>query len=74
MDKPGVLHAISEILSDLDISVDSFNQKGHEEGKFVPIFLVTHQATEKNIREAVKRIENWKQLKMRSFSLDYFKK
>lgn len=63
MDKPGVLHAISEILSDLDISVDSFNQKGHEEGKFVPIYLVTHQATEKNIREAVKRIENLETIK-----------
>lgn len=58
MDKPGVLHAISGILSDLDISVDSFSQKGHEEGEFVPIFIVTHQATEKNIQKAVKHIED----------------
>lgn len=57
-DKPGVLHAISRILSDLDISVDSFSQKGHGKDKYVPLFMVTHQATEKNIQEAVKRIED----------------
>lgn len=62
-DKSGVLHAISGILSDLDISVDSVSQKGYEEGEFVPIFMVTHQATEKNIQEAVKRIEKLETVK-----------
>lgn len=57
IDKPGVLHSISGILSYLNISVDSFSQKGHQKGEFVPIFMVTHQATEKNIQEAVKLIE-----------------
>ncbi len=57
-DKPGVLHSISGILSDLDISVESVSQKRREEGEVVPIFMVTHQAVEKNIQEAVKRIEN----------------
>jgi homoserine dehydrogenase len=63
IDKPGVLHTISGILSDLEISVDSFSQKGHEEGEFVPIFLVTHQATDKNVQEAVKRIEKLETVK-----------
>lgn len=57
-DEPGVLHEISGILSDLDISLESVSQKQEEEGKEVPIFMVTHQAIEKNVQEAVKRIEN----------------
>jgi homoserine dehydrogenase len=56
-DKPGVLHAISGILKDLDISVDSVTQKGYGKEGSVPIFMVTHQAAEKNIREAVKHME-----------------
>lgn len=56
-DKPGVLHSISGILKDFDISVDSVTQKGQGKEGSVPIFMVTHQAAEKNIREAVDRME-----------------
>lgn len=57
IDKPGVLHTISGILSDLDISVESVSQKRQGKGEIVPIFMVTHQATEKNIQKAVKLME-----------------
>ncbi|HEY0196758.1 MAG TPA: homoserine dehydrogenase, partial [Methanobacterium sp.] len=63
VDKPGVLHAISGILSDLNISVNSVSQKKEEGKEFVPIFMVTHQATEKNIQEAVKHIEDLEMVK-----------
>ena len=58
LDKPGVLHAISGILSKYDISLESVNQRRKDEGKEVPIFMVTHEALEKNIRNAVKEIDD----------------
>jgi len=57
MDKPGVVHAISGILSDLNISIESVNQKKIAEKQEVPIFMVTHEALEKNLLKAVARIE-----------------
>lgn len=57
IDKPGVLHAISGILSKYDISLESVNQKRKNEGKEVPIFMVTHAALEKNIKNAVDEID-----------------
>ena len=57
LDKPGVLHSISGILSNYDISLESVNQRRKNEGKEVPIFMVTHEALEKNIRNAVKEID-----------------
>ncbi|BDZ66939.1 homoserine dehydrogenase [Methanobacterium ferruginis] len=56
LDEPGVLHSISGILSDLDISIESVSQKKSEDDEAVPIFMVTHHALEKNIQEAMKII------------------
>lgn len=56
-DKPGVLHKISGVLSDLDISIESVSQKKVEKSSAVPIFMVTHKALENNMRKAVDRIE-----------------
>lgn len=58
IDKPGVLHAISGILSDLNISIESVNQERRDEGQEVPIFMVTHHAKEQNMLLAVERIES----------------
>ena len=58
IDKPGVLHSISGILSDLDISVESVSQERQGKREIVPIYMVTHQATERNVQKAVKLIEN----------------
>ncbi len=57
IDKPGVLHVISGILSDYNISIESVSQKKKDEGQEVPIFMVTHEAKEKNVRNAVKKID-----------------
>jgi len=57
LDEPGVLHSISGILSELDISIESVSQKKADEGEAVPIFMVTHHALEKNVQEALKLIE-----------------
>jgi len=57
VDKPGVLHVISGILSDYNISIESVSQKKKDEGQEVPIFIVTHEAMEKNIGSAVKKID-----------------
>ncbi|MDY9923809.1 homoserine dehydrogenase [Methanobacterium sp.] len=57
LDEPGVLHSISGILSELDISIESVSQKKADEGEAVPIFMVTHHALEKNMQEALQLIE-----------------
>ncbi|MEL7671023.1 homoserine dehydrogenase [Methanobacterium sp.] len=57
LDKPGVLHAVSGILTKYDISLESVNQRRKNEGREVPIFMVTHDALEKNIRSAIKEID-----------------
>lgn len=57
LDEPGVLHSISGVLSDLDISIESVSQRKAGEGEAVPIFMVTHHALEKNVQEALKLIE-----------------
>jgi homoserine dehydrogenase len=51
LDQPGVLHTISGILSNLNISIESVSQKKLE-SKLVPIFIVTHLALEKNMQKA----------------------
>ena len=58
IDKPGVLHAISGILSNFDISIESVNQEKRDEGQEVPIFMVTHHAKEQNMLNAVEKIES----------------
>jgi homoserine dehydrogenase len=58
IDKPGVLHTVSGILSRYDISLESVNQRKKNEGQEIPIFMVTHEAFEKNIRKAVEEIDN----------------
>lgn len=63
LDQPGVLHSISGVLSDLDISIESVSQKKADEGEAVPIFMVTHHATEKNMREALQLIDHMESVK-----------
>jgi len=57
LDKPGVLHTISGILSDLDISIEYVSQKKSDEEDAVPIFMVTHHTLEKNMQQAIKSID-----------------
>lgn len=57
LDEPGVLHSISGVLSDRDISIESVSQKKADKCEAVPIFIVTHHALERNIQEALTLIE-----------------
>ena len=57
-DKPGVLHEISGILSEHNISIGSMTQKQKQDNEGIPIFMVTHTALEKDMRAAVNKIDN----------------
>ncbi len=57
VDRPGVLSRISGILGDLDISILSVIQKGHKSEKAVYIYMLTHEAWEKNLRKALQVID-----------------
>ena len=57
VDRPGVLSRISGILGDLDISIASVIQKGRRVEKAVPIYVVTHEAREKNMQKALQVID-----------------
>ena len=57
VDRPGVLSRISGILGDLDISISSVIQKGRRVEKAVSIYVVTHEAREKNMQKALQVID-----------------
>ncbi len=56
LDKPGVLSKISGILGSHHISIASVIQKGRRIGEAVPLVVLSHEATEKNVRKALKAI------------------
>lgn len=58
IDKPGVLSRITQILSDAGISIEALIQKQPKEGEDrVPVILLTNYAIEKQIIEAIEKIE-----------------
>ena len=58
LDKPGVLADITRILADSRISIDAMVQKEPGEGeRRVDIVMLTHLAVEKNVNQAMKKIE-----------------
>jgi homoserine dehydrogenase len=58
LDQPGVLAKISGILGQNNISISSVIQKERREGKGVPIVMMTHEAVEKGVQEALRQIDN----------------
>jgi homoserine dehydrogenase len=57
-DKPGVLADVTRILADLDISIDAMIQKEPAEGEeLVDVIILTHQAVEKAVNQAIAKIE-----------------
>jgi homoserine dehydrogenase len=56
-DKPGVLHEISGILSQHNISIGSMTQKQEQDKKGIPIFMVTHTALERDMQDALDKID-----------------
>jgi homoserine dehydrogenase len=56
IDKPGVLAKISGILGRHNISIASVSQKERRQAKVVPLVILTHDAKEKDVREALQEI------------------
>jgi len=56
-DRPGVLSKISGILADFGISISSVIQTGRKSHGPVPIVMVTHTARERDVKEALARID-----------------
>jgi len=58
LDTPGVLSRIAGILADHQISIASVIQKGRESKGPVPIVMLTHEARERHVKEAVSLIDD----------------
>lgn len=57
-DKPGVLADVTRILADLGISIEAILQKEPDAGEeTVPVIILTQRVKEKNINDAIARIE-----------------
>lgn len=57
VDRPGVLARVATILSEEGISIEALTQQEATEGELVPIILMTHCTLERNMNEAIRRIE-----------------
>uniref|UniRef100_A0A7V4LCU7 Homoserine dehydrogenase n=1 Tax=Desulfobacca acetoxidans TaxID=60893 RepID=A0A7V4LCU7_9BACT len=57
LDRPGVLSQISGILGKYHISIAAVIQKGREVMGAVPIVMITHEAREANVRQALAEID-----------------
>jgi homoserine dehydrogenase len=60
VDRPGVLAAIAGILGQEGISLESVIQKGRgvAQGDMVSVVLMTHEAQERHVRQALQAIQN----------------
>jgi len=56
-DRPGVLSKVSGVLGKYKISISSVIQQGRKVGGRVPLVMMTHRAQEKNVREALAKID-----------------
>lgn len=62
-DQAGVLAKITEILSQLNISIEGITQKeSHEQNMPVPVIIITHSTKEKDINHALEQIEKLPQV------------
>jgi homoserine dehydrogenase len=57
LDEPGVLSRISGILGSYNISIASVIQKGRRLGGSVPLVVLTHRATERDVLNAIREID-----------------
>ena len=57
LDRPGVLSLISGILGKYGISIAAVIQKGREMAGSVPIVMITHEAVEANVNQAITEID-----------------
>lgn len=62
VDEPGVLQTITGTLNKNDISIESITQKTNIDSESVPIIIVTHETEEKNIQQAIQKINELKEV------------
>jgi homoserine dehydrogenase len=58
LDRPGVLSQISGLLGKYNISIGAVIQKGREVRGAVPIVMITHEAQEANVKQALAEIDH----------------
>ncbi len=68
-DRPGVLSKVSGVLAEYNISISSVIQKGRKENGYVPIVILTHEATEQNLKNAKAAIDRLAVIKGESVSI-----
>lgn len=69
IDRPGVLAKISGILGGYKISIVSVTQKERREAQVVPIVMMTHEAKEKALREALREIDKLSVVKEKTVAI-----
>jgi len=69
LDRPRVLSKISGILGKNDISISSVIQKGRRVNGAVPIVMMTHEAKEKNVRQALKEMDRLDVIKRKTMCI-----
>jgi homoserine dehydrogenase len=69
LDKPGVLAKISGILAKAGISIASVTQKERHKAHVVPIVMITHEAKEINLRQALAAIDRLDAIKEKSVAI-----
>ena len=66
IDRPGVLAQIADLLGQHAISISSVVQKERRAGQIIPIVMLTHEAREKDMQAALKKINKLKSIKRKS--------
>ncbi len=69
VDKPGVLAKISGVLAKFDISIASVTQKEKLKVETVPVVMITHEAKEKSMRQALNIINRLDGIKEESVAI-----
>lgn len=66
IDKPGVLARIASVLAKHKISIASVSQKERKEARVVPVVMMTHEASERDMAGALKEIDALNVIKKKS--------
>ena len=69
IDRPGVLAKISGILGQHKISIASVSQKERKRARIVPIVMMTHEASERSLRLALKKIDRLDSIRKKTVAM-----